>query len=82
MRREIEARELTPRLDTPEQRDLPLNAACKSALALAKEEAPHSGAPEATPRHLLAGIVQQEQTLAAQLLRRHGVSLDRLRRSA
>jgi ATP-dependent Clp protease ATP-binding subunit ClpA len=80
MRRQIEGRETTPRQSAPQQSDLPLDSACRSALALAKEET-QSGAPEATPRHLLAGIVQQEQTLAAQLLRQRGIGLERLRRS-
>jgi len=80
IRREIEARELTPRQESLPQSDLPLDALCRSALALAKEEA-QSGAAEATPRHLLAGIVQQEQSLAAQLLRQRGIDLERLRRS-
>jgi len=79
MRQAIEGRESAPRAEQPEQRDLPLDAACKSALALAKEEAPRLGAQHATPRHLLAGILQQEQTLAAQLLHRHGLTLERLR---
>ncbi|MBZ5576595.1 MAG: hypothetical protein LAP40_08570 [Acidobacteriia bacterium] len=81
MRREMESREAAPRrirLAT----DLPLDAFCRSAVALAKEEAPRRGAPEATARHLLIGIVQQEQTLAAQLLRRHGIDLERLRSDA
>ena len=78
MRREIEARETTPRW-TRLAKDLPLDAGCRSALALAKEEAPRSGAQEATARHLLIGIVQQERTLSAQLLRRHGIDLERLR---
>lgn len=78
MRREIEVRETEPRRDPPDE-DLPLNEACKSALALAKEEAPQE-ASQATPRHLLAGLVRQEHTFAAQLLRRHGIDAERLRR--
>lgn len=78
MRREIEARESHPRRVPPAE-DLPLNHASRSALALAKGEAPQSGPPEATPRHLLAGILQQQDTLAAQLLRQRGISLERLR---
>lgn len=78
MRREIEAREIEQRRVPPSE-DLPLNGVSRSALALAIEEAPRSAAPEATPRHLLAGILQQEQTFAAQLLRRHGIDLERLR---
>jgi ATP-dependent Clp protease ATP-binding subunit ClpA len=80
MRRAIEERESAPRQEQIEPGDLPLDAACRSALSLAKEEAPRSGAQHAGPRHLLAGILQQEQTLAAQLLQRHGLTLERLRR--
>jgi ClpA/ClpB-like protein len=79
MRRTIEERGPAPRQEQMEHRDLPLDAACKSALVLAKEEAPRSGAEHAGPRHLLAGILQQEQTLAAQLLQRYGLTLERLR---
>jgi hypothetical protein len=78
MRREIESHETTARREPPSE-DLPLNAVSRSALALAKEEAPRSGAGRASTRHLLAGILQQEQTLAAQLLQRHGLTLERLR---
>ena len=78
MRRLIQDRETRARRVPPDE-DLPLNEACRSALALAKEEAPKAAATEASPRHLLAGILLQERTLAAQLLRDHGVTLERLR---
>jgi len=81
IRHEIQSHEATRRCRPLPQDlcDVPLNAAASSAIQLAKEEAPRFGAVEATPRHLLAGILQQEQTLAAQLLRRAGVNLERLR---
>ncbi len=78
IRQQIKSHERSERR-TPPMEDLPLNAASRLALQLANEEAPQAGVAEATPRHLLAGILQQEQTLAAQLLRQHGIDLARLR---
>ena len=58
---------------------LPLNPECKGILGLANQEAERAGARQIMPRHILAGIVSDGQTLAAELLRRFGVDLDRLR---
>ncbi len=79
IRREIETRETRIR-QVRAAEDLPLDAACRSAVALAKEEAPRWGSTEATTHHLLTGILRQEQTFAAQLLRRYGVDPEQLRR--
>lgn len=58
---------------------LPLNHECKRILGLADQEAERAGAKQIMPRHVLAGIVSDGQMVAAELLRRFGVDLDRLR---
>lgn len=74
----IEAAENAPRRPPPSE-DLPIDAAARLILLEAKEEAARSGASACTPRHLLAAMLRQEQTLAARLLRRHGFEAARLR---
>jgi hypothetical protein len=58
---------------------LPLNHDCERILGLANQEAERAGAKQIMPRHVLAGIVSDGHTVAAELLRRFGVNLDRLR---
>jgi hypothetical protein len=57
----------------------PLSDSCKRALSRAMEEASHSGAAGPTPRHLIGGIVQEEGSLAANVLLRHGADLPQIR---
>ena len=58
---------------------LPLNHECKRILGLANQEAERAGAKQIMPHHVLVGIVSDGQTVAAELLRRFGIDLDRLR---
>jgi hypothetical protein len=58
---------------------MPLSETAKQILRSASYEAERTGTKQITPRHLAAAIVNQGQTLAADLLRRHGINLDRLR---
>jgi hypothetical protein len=58
---------------------LPLSDAAKQVLAEATHEADRAGAEKITALHLAAGILIQGHTFAADLLRRNGISLDRLR---
>ena len=58
---------------------LPLSNAAKEILSFADIEAERAGAKKIMARHLAAGILIQGQTLAADLLRRNGIDLDRLR---
>jgi hypothetical protein len=79
--RHLEAVETAPRR-TPPMEDLRLSFASRHILELARQEAALSGAPGVTPRHLLAAILQKEDTLAARLLRTHGITIERLRQGA
>ena len=59
--------------------DLPLSHECKRVLAYASEESEvmnhkHIGTP-----HLLAGLLREEKSFAAQLLGEHGLTLDSVR---
>lgn len=58
---------------------MPLSEDCKRSLRLADEEAKRSGAARATPRHLIAGILLEQESLAARVLREHGIDLARVR---
>jgi hypothetical protein len=78
MVRAIEAAEARPRRRAPRE-NLRVGFVLRDALELAKHEAERAHAPSVTTHHLLAAILQKEQTLAAQLLRQHGIDLDKLR---
>ncbi len=56
-----------------------MSSVSKDILALASKEAERASVEGITPRHLLAGIVRQGQTTAADLLRQNGIDLERLR---
>jgi hypothetical protein len=71
------------RLRTGEQvatsADLPLSHECKRALAFGAEEAERLGDETIRGRHLALGLLRQEQSGAASLLREHGIELERFR---
>ncbi len=69
----IEANEANLRR-IPPMEDLPLNGDAKAAIS----EAIQRGGTPVQPRDLLVGILQRETTLAARLLREHGVDLSLL----
>ncbi|HLJ87417.1 MAG TPA: ATP-dependent Clp protease ATP-binding subunit [Candidatus Angelobacter sp.] len=54
--------------------DVPLHSDCKRALAFAEEEARPFPRKRVAPGHLLLGLLREENCLAAQLLRQHGIS--------
>lgn len=60
--------------------DLPLSNECKRALAYAAEEAHRFGHRHIGAEHLLLGLLREEKSLAAQILREHGASLKEVRR--
>jgi ATP-dependent Clp protease ATP-binding subunit ClpA len=60
-------------------RNKTVSAACRRILAAAREEIDRTGEKQILPRHLIAAIVSDGSTVAAQLLLRHGIDLDRLR---
>lgn len=59
--------------------EVPLSDECKAALALAQQEAELSSPGRVTPAHLLLGLLRQEGTLAARVLRENGVTLGTVR---
>ena len=61
--------------------DLPLSNECRRILAYAAEEAERLNHRHIGVEHLLLGVLRKEDCLAAQVLSRHGVKLDLLRRT-
>jgi ATP-dependent Clp protease ATP-binding subunit ClpC len=59
--------------------DLPLSNEAKRVLAYAAEEAESLGHRHIGSEHLLLGMLREEQCFAAELLRKHGVSLGAMR---
>ena len=59
--------------------DLPLSHPCKRVLAYGAEEAERMGHKHIGPAHLLLGLLREEKSFAAQLLRDQGLTLDSVR---
>lgn len=59
--------------------DLPLDNAAKRALAYAAEEAERAAHFTINIEHLAAGLLREEKSLAAELLRKHGATLEAVR---
>jgi ATP-dependent Clp protease ATP-binding subunit ClpA len=59
--------------------DLPLSHPCKRVLAYGAEEAERMGHKHIGPAHLLLGLLREEKSFAAQLLRERGLTLDSVR---
>lgn len=59
--------------------DLPLNREAKRVLAYAAEESQRLGHQDIGIHHLLLGLLREEKTLAADLLRQHGLTVANLR---
>ncbi len=79
IRKEIEQRKpAAKRVSTSV--DLPLSHECKRALAFAAEEANRMNHKHIGNEHLLVGLLREENCLAAELLREHGITLDAARR--
>ena len=57
----------------------PFTLECKRALHFAAEEADALGQPRIGPEHLLLGILREEHSFAARILRERGADLDRIR---
>jgi hypothetical protein len=62
--------------------DLPLSYECKRALAYGAEEAERSKHKHIGTAHLLLGLLREEKSFAAQLLREQGLTLDVARQLA
>jgi ATP-dependent Clp protease ATP-binding subunit ClpC len=59
--------------------DIPLNLESKRALAYAAEESQRLGHQHIGIDHLLLGLLREEKSLAAELLRQHGLTIVSLR---
>ena len=59
--------------------DLPLTSECKRILAHAADEAEKLGQKHIGTEHLLLGILREEESFAAQLVRQSGCTLDEVR---
>ncbi|HTV54783.1 MAG TPA: Clp protease N-terminal domain-containing protein, partial [Terriglobia bacterium] len=79
IRKEVERRVSGPREKVPTSVDLPLSAECKRVLAYAQEEAERLSHQRIGAEHLLAGLLREEGSLAAQILGDRGVSLSVIR---
>jgi ATP-dependent Clp protease ATP-binding subunit ClpC len=60
--------------------DLPLSVECKRALAFGADEAQRRHHQDIGTGHLLVGLLREEQSLGAELLRAHGVDLETARK--
>ena len=79
IRAKIEQR--TPRGNpSPMGMDLPLTEECRRALYYGAEEAQKLNRDLIGPEHLLMGVFREEQSLAAQVLRERGISLEEIRK--
>jgi ATP-dependent Clp protease ATP-binding subunit ClpA len=74
--KEIQQRKPPTAEKVPTHVDLPLSHECKSALAFATEEAGRLNHEHIGNEHLLAGLLLEENCLAAEILRAHGITLD------
>jgi arylformamidase len=59
--------------------DLPLSKACKKILGYAAEEAERLNHRHIGVEHLLLGLLREDECIAAQVLSRHGLTLDVVR---
>jgi ATP-dependent Clp protease ATP-binding subunit ClpC len=64
----------------PMNSKLSLSDECERPLAYAEEEAANLSRECVGPEHLVLGLLREEGSFAAQLLREHGAELDRIRR--
>ncbi len=78
IRKQIEERtEIRPKTSTSV--DLPLNDASKRVLSYAAEEAERLGHKNIGTPHLLLGLLREEESLAAEILRANGLDPDTFR---
>jgi ATP-dependent Clp protease ATP-binding subunit ClpC len=79
LRNQIEARSPVKK-PTSTSVDLPLSNECKRVLAYAAEEAERLAHKHIGTEHLLLGLLREEQSFAAELLRAHNVQLEAMRK--
>jgi ATP-dependent Clp protease ATP-binding subunit ClpA len=63
----------------PARMSFPLSDECERALAYAEGEAANLSGERVGPEHLLLGLLREEGSFAAQLLREHGAEIERIR---
>lgn len=78
IRKQVEAR-TEPREKIPTSIDLPLSAESKRVLAYANEEAERVSHKWIGTEHMLAGLLREEKSFVAELLRERAVSLEKVR---
>jgi catechol 2,3-dioxygenase-like lactoylglutathione lyase family enzyme len=61
--------------------DLPLSNECKHVLTYAAEEAERLGHPFIDSEHLFLGILREQNSFASELLQRHGIKIDEVRKN-
>ncbi len=64
---------------TPTSVDLPLSNECKRVLAYSAEEAERMKHKHIGTEHLLLGLLREESCFAAEILRGHGLTLEKVR---
>jgi ATP-dependent Clp protease ATP-binding subunit ClpC len=79
IRKQIDARTVV-REKVSTSVDLPLSNECKRVLAYAAEEAERLSDKHIGSEHLLLGLLREEKSFAAELLRGHGVQLGAIRK--
>jgi hypothetical protein len=79
IRKQVEARVLRGSEVIPTSVDLPLSAECARVLAYGAEEAERLKHKHIGTEHMLLGLLREEKSLAAMILREHGVELSAAR---
>ncbi|MGH9944569.1 MAG: Clp protease N-terminal domain-containing protein [Pyrinomonadaceae bacterium] len=78
LREQIEAR-VTVGEKLPTSSEVPLSDGAKQVLMYAAEEAKHLSHHHIGPEHLLLGLLRQEDSLTAEILRENGLRLSEIR---
>ena len=81
IRQEIARRKPPSDDKVPTSIDLPLSHECKRALAFAAEEADRLHHEQIGNGHLLAGLLREDKSLAAEVLLGHGITLEEARKN-
>jgi ATP-dependent Clp protease ATP-binding subunit ClpC len=84
IRKQIEEHSVVSEKSLPNEKlsarmDLTLSDECERVLAYAEEEAGKLGHERIVPAHLILGLLMEEDSFAAQLLREHGAEIGRIR---
>ena len=72
-------RHLTTREKVPESDEMPFSTSCERALQYAAEEADRLMHDSIGPEHLLLGLLREERSVAAEVLRARGLEIEAVR---